>query len=60
VILLSLNAVIRSSNITLSFEAKRLKMLEKAQKTGDQSIYSDFMDEHRTGLKAEKAKYLPW
>jgi len=49
-----------SPTAVTGFEAKRLKMLEKAQKTDDQSIYSDFMDEHRTGLKAEKAKYLPW
>lgn len=49
-----------SPGAATGFEAKRLKMLEKAQKTGDQSIYSDFMDEHRAELKKEKAKYLPW
>jgi len=42
------------------FEAKRLKVLEKSQKVGDQSIYSDFMDDHRKELQKEKAKHLPW
>ena len=42
-----------------SFEEKRLKMLKKAQDTGDQSVYSDFMDEHRKAVKAEQVKTSP-
>lgn len=42
------------------FEAKRLKMLEKATKMNDQSIYSDFMDKHREEKKKEMAKHAVW
>ena len=42
------------------FEAKRLKILKKATDMNDQSIYSDFMDEHREEEKKEMAKHAVW
>lgn len=42
------------------FEAKRLKILKKATDMNDQSVYSDFMDEHRKEEQTEMAKHSVW
>jgi len=49
-----------SPGATTGFEAKRLKMLKKATDMNDQSIYSDFMDQHRKEEKVEMAKHTVW